>query len=419
MSPLTSTLQAAVDICSIIDTAARDRAVIVGSPPPLGRDLDLLIRATDRVAIQHALRSHGYRPAGRAWVRLNGGIPEVVELVTPAEWALPDRAVEDLFDHAVPVRGRSQLCLASPAHQLLILARKLPRASGRLSQKHYDRIAETLRLQPTAFDDARARAGDWRVKSRIRRLQRRYERPSRGGRLLRHVHRPRRGAVIALSGLDGAGKSTQAEALRTALAKLGYNPVIVWTPLGSNVRLRSLAEATKHILARFPIGPYAHGVRDPGERLLSLSAPDAPPPSLGRRSAVAAWSTVGAAVTAASLRRSARGTRFRGRIVIYDRYVLDTIVDLRFSYAREMSLRFQEMLVRLFAPSPRCAFLLDLPAEVAHARKPDWSLDQTRLRAKLYRREQGRLGLSCLDAQRPRDQLTAEITLTVLDAIAS
>jgi thymidylate kinase len=225
--------------------------------------------------------------------------------------------------------------------------------------------------------------------------------------------------VIALSGLDGAGKSTQAQALRTALAKLGYDAVIVWTPLGSNLRLRRLADVAKRILARFRIGPYGHGGRDPGQRLLSLSAADAPPPSLGRRSAVAAWSTLGAAVTAASLRRSARGTRLRGRIVIYDRYVLDTIVDLRFSYARETSLRFQEMLVRLFAPSPRCAFLLDLPAEVAHARKPDWRLDQTRLRAELYRGEQVRLGVSRLDAQRSRDQLTAEIMRTVLGAIAS
>jgi thymidylate kinase len=225
--------------------------------------------------------------------------------------------------------------------------------------------------------------------------------------------------VIALSGLDGSGKSTQAEALRNALVKLGYDTVIVWTPLGSNARLRALAEAGKRILARLRIGPYAHGLRDPGDRLLSSTADDAPPPSIGRRSVVAAWSALGAVVTAASFRRSAHGTRFRGRIVIYDRYVLDAIVDLRFFYARETPLRLQEMLVRVLAPRPRCAYLLDLPAEVAHGRKPDWSLAQTQRRAELYRGEQVRLGVPRLDAQRPRDQLTAEIALAALDAIAS
>jgi thymidylate kinase len=149
-----------------------------------------------------------------------------------------------------------------------------------------------------------------------------------------------------------------------------------------------------------------------------VTAADAPPPGIGRRSVVAAWATVGAAVTATSFLRSARGTRFGGRVVIYDRYVLDTIVDLRFFYARQTSLRLQEMLVRLLAPSPRCAVLLDLPAEVAHARKPDWSLAETQLRAELYRREQVRLGLRRLDARGPRDQVTAEITFAVLDAIA-
>lgn len=411
--------QSAVDIGTIIDTVARDRAVIVGSPPPAGRDLDLLVRSSDRSVIQHALRLHGYQPAGRAWARLNYGTPELVELLTPADWALPDRAVEELFDKAIPLHGHSHLCLPAPAHRLLILARKLPRTPGRLSQKHRQQITEALRLRPTAFAEARAHADDWRVTVRIRQLQRRYERSGRGDRLLRYVQGPRRGAVIALSGLDGAGKSTQAQALSTALARLGYDSVVVWTPLGSSVRLSALAESGKRILARFRFGPYAHGRRDPGERLLSLSAADAPPPSIARKSAVAVWSTVGAAVTAASLRRSAHGTRFRGRIVIYDRYVLDTIVDLRFSYARETSLRFQEILVRLLAPSPRCAFLLDLPAESAHARKPDWSLAQTQLRAELYRGEHVRLGVPRLDAQRPRDQLAAEITLKVLDAMAS
>jgi thymidylate kinase len=223
--------------------------------------------------------------------------------------------------------------------------------------------------------------------------------------------------VIALSGLDGAGKSTQAQALRAALATLGYDVGVVWTPLGSNVRMRRLAAAARRLLARLPVGPYAQGGRDPSQSLLSSYGGDAPG-GTARRAAVAVWSTVSALINGVSFRRSAGGTRFGGRIVIYDRYVLDTIVDLRFNYAGARSLHVQEMLVSLVAPTPRCAFLLDLPPETAHARKPDWSLAQTRMRAELYRAEHRRTGVRLVDAQRPPDELTAEITLAVLAASA-
>jgi thymidylate kinase len=117
------------------------------------------------------------------------------------------------------------------------------------------------------------------------------------------------------------------------------------------------------------------------------------------------------------LRRAAHGTRTRGRIAIYDRYVLDTVVDLRFRYALEARLRFQEALIRALTPSPRRAYLLDVSPEVAHRRKPDWSLDQTRLRAGLYRREHAALGVRLVDAGRPVDDLAREILQDVLESL--
>ena len=138
-----------------------------------------------------------------------------------------------------------------------------------------------------------------------------------------------------------------------------------------------------------------------------------------RAAATATWCSFLALVNAVSLRRAARGTRFGGRVVIYDRYLLDALVELRAEYLRGRPLRFQETLARFVAPSPSCAFLLDLPAEAAHARKPDWSLPQTRARAELYRAEHGRFGVQRLDAQRPPEDLTAEITLRVLTALRS
>lgn len=406
-----------MEIGTIIDAVAQGRVLVVGTAPPAGRDLDLLTRANDRVAIEQALRAHGYHRIGRAWARVHDGTPEVVELSTPAEWGLSGPAAEELFEHAIELEADARLYVPAPHHRLLILARKVPRTPGRLSDKHRRQVASALSDLPEAFAEARSRARDWHVSARLRKLRWRYERPA-AGRLLRFVHRPRRGAVIALSGLDGAGKSTQAEALRAGLATLGYDAVTVWTPIGSNAQLRRLASAGKRMLARLPVGPYSGAGRDPDELLLSVNGIDRSPPSIRRRAVVAAWSTVGALVNAVSLRRSAQGARSRGRVVIYDRYVLDTIVDLRFSYAPRGSLPLQEKLVRMIAPVPRCAFLLDLPPEAAHARKPDWSLAQTRLRAQLYGADHSDLGLQRLDAQLPRERVSAELMISVLAALS-
>jgi thymidylate kinase len=407
-----------VDTLTVIDAVAQDGVLVVGSMPPLGRDLDLLMRPSDRSAVQLALRSHGFQALGGVWVRFESGRPEVVELLTPGDWALPEQAAEELFRQAVPLVGRSHLFRPAPTHRLLILARKLPRTPGLLSNKHRREVADVLRLLPGAFDEARPRARDWRVKRRLKSLQRRFQSPRRADRLLRWLHKPRRGMVIALSGLDGAGKSTQAQAVRAALATLGYDVVAVWTPLGSNLRLRRLASAGRRLLARLPAGPYARGGRDPTQSLLSSYGDDTSAQGTARKAAVAVWTTVNALTNAVSFRRPAGGTRFRGRIVIYDRYVLDTVVDLRFNFAGASSFRVQEKLVRLVAPTPRCAFLLDLPPETAHARKPDWSLAQTRMRAAIYGADHRRLGVRLVDAQRPPDELTAEITLAVLEARA-
>src|SRR5438270_380228 len=91
---------------------------------------------------------------------------------------------------------------------------------------------------PAAFVRARARASTWRLGRELRRLEARYARRPRARWPPRFLRRPRRGAIIAFSGLDGVGKSTQAQALKATLAALGYEPDLVWTPIRQNSRLR-------------------------------------------------------------------------------------------------------------------------------------------------------------------------------------
>lgn len=405
-------------VSRIIDAAAARRVLVVGSLPPAGRDYDLLAREGDRPAIETALREQGFERLPGGWVRIERGSADVVELITPADWGLPDREADALFTRALPLDGHARLCVPEPADQLLILARKLPRTPALLEAKHRQRVQDALTRAPDAWLQAGARAPEWGLEKRLRRLYSRSARRPRTGWPPKHLHRPRRGAVLAFSGLDGVGKSTQAEALRAVLTELGFDAVVVWVPIGSSRRLRRFAGAAKRGLARLPVGSLAHADRPTVQRrLLSQTEDSVVIATCGRRIAVTVWSTVITLANAIAYRRAASGVRTGGRIVIYDRYVLDTIVELRFSYAPQGRLPLQEALVRLLAPAPRCAFLLTAPPETAHARKPDWSLAQTRLRARLYENGHPRLGVREFDAERPPDELAAEIARDVLEAI--
>jgi thymidylate kinase len=356
--------------------------------------------------------------AQRRWVRPRKDTPDVVELLGQPEWRLPEHEVERLLADAVPLDGHVRLCVPAPADRLLILARKLPRTPGFLEPKHRERIRESLSEDSAAFARARERAPAWHLARKLRRLEARYARGPRTRRPPSYLRRPCRGAIIAFSGLDGAGKSTQAQALSASLAALGYESEVIWAPIGQNASLRRFASAVKHAVSHLPVGPLA-GVR--GEaveaHLLSRSEPGTPAFGPFRQLAAGVWSTVTTLASALVLRRAAHGTRTRGRIAIYDRYVLDTVVDLRFRYALEARLRFQEALIRALTPSPRRAYLLDVSPEVAHRRKPDWNLEQTRLRAGLYRREHAALGVRLVDAGRPVDDLAREILQDVLESL--
>ncbi len=407
-----------MDVASIIEAAAKERVLVVGSLPPAGRDWDLLIQAPDRDAIEARLREQGFVAIHRRWVRVSGERPDVVELLDQALWRLPEHEFDRLFAEAVQLDGRDRLCVPSPADRLLILARKLPRTPGFLEEHHRERIRVSLSEDPSAFARARERASAWGVGRDLRRLEARYARGSRPLWRPPFLRVPRRGAIIALSGLDGVGKSTQARALSTSLAALGYESHLVWTPIGHTQSLRRFAGAVKQALSHLPVGPLAGASGEAAESHI-LSRTDSRTPAFGpsRKLASHIWSTVTTVANGIAFRRAARGTRTRGRIVIFDRYVVDTVVELRFRYAPEGQLRFQEAVVRVLAPTPDLAYLLDAPPEVAHERKPDWSFDQTRLRAELYRRERAALGVRRLDGDRPVEELSREITRDVLQSL--
>jgi thymidylate kinase len=408
-----------LDVPGIIEAAAMRRVLVVGSMPPAGRDWDLLVDDRDRNAIEAQLRAAGFLAVQGRWVRRSGERPEVIELIRPMDWQLPEAEAERLFVDAVPLAQHERLCVPGPADRLLILARKLPRTPGYLEPKHRERIRSTLEDDAHAFAQARTRATAWGLGGKLRALESRFLRPERARPRPSFLRRPRRGAIIALSGLDGVGKSTQTKALAGSLAALGYDVGVVWMPIGQSEALRRFASTIKHALSRLPVGPLAGARGEEAEsHILSRTEPGTPEFGPATRLASHVWATVTTLANAVAFRRAARGTRTRGRIVIFDRYVLDTVVELRFRYAPDGRMPIQERLVRALTPNPARAYLLDLSPEIAHQRKPDWSLEQTRIRARLYGRAHAELSVRRVDAAGPVEDIADQILRGVLDSLA-
>ncbi|MHB1469818.1 MAG: dTMP kinase, partial [Solirubrobacteraceae bacterium] len=216
-----------------------------------------------------------------------------------------------------------------------------------------------------------------------------------------------RGAVIALSGLDGSGKSTQAQRLVSTLGKLGYPTVSVWTSVAAHPSLGRVAAP-----ARALVGARRHpdGVEElwppAGEddyRLTQLRE--------RRRWLHELWVTFVAATNAWWQARAVRTHLLRGRIVVCDRYTLDSLVHLRYRYGAERRYRLQLALIRLLSPAPLRAYLLDLDPHQARSRRREYTLAQNELRARLYREEYAGLGVKRLDGARERDDLSIEIAL--------
>jgi thymidylate kinase len=108
-------------------------------------------------------------------------------------------------------------------------------------------------------------------------------------------------------------------------------------------------------------------------------------------------------------RRVTRPNLRRGRVVICDRYLLDSKVALRYGYGEERRFGFQSAILRVVSPAADRAFLLAVSAETASRRKTDYELGQNVRRARLYDQEAARLDVRWIDGERPQDEVQAEL----------
>lgn len=426
--------------------------LVVGSLPPDGRDLDLLVGGPDREGVEEALRGAGLEQRGDVWTGTAGSglAGAAVELLRAEEWGLPGEELDRLRADARPVPGLTRLVRPAPHHALLILARQLG-LGGRLGVRRRRRVEWAVAEDPSAWARATELAGAWTTAASLAWLREAFAGDGDGSRAARLrsarerlgarrpaprwivlracrvVLRPPRAqlALVTLSGLDGAGKSTQAQLLVADLRLHGFDAVVLWNRIIYDSVLFTVTAPLRWVLRHVP-GVASRLAADGGE-------PDGDQPATGRPVPVDTraargirqripglnplWITLVTLVHALPTRRRTLAQARRGRVVVRDRYLLDSVVHLQNHYGAR-HVRVQLWLLRHLTPEPLVAFYLDLPAEDAYRRKPEeHSVAALARHRELYLGEASRSGARVVDARVTREELAEIIAGEVRDRL--
>lgn len=401
---------------SVIESAVSEPVLVFGSLPPSGRDIDLLVRPVAQRELDAALRAEDWHVRGGLYVRFARCTADVVEVVPAASWPLPADEVDRLFALAEPLPGHSRLLEPSPHHALLILATRTLGPADGLTAPRRTRVGRALARDPQAWEHAAALSSAWDATEALRRLRGLYEHrstPPLPGRLRARARRARHGRVVAFSGIDGAGKSTQSAALVEALNNLGYDAVSEWVPFSSNEWPYRVLDLIKRVLAT------PSGRNRPKEHRAEVAS--APTTRLRERSSAIThgWATVIALANALSHARVVARHLAAGRIVVFDRYTLDSAVRMRFLYGLDRRFPVQNRLIGAVSPQPVAAFFLDIDPGQSLERKDDrWTARALADHARLYRQEHERFGVVRLDGNLPREELCALVAAQVWERLA-
>jgi hypothetical protein len=171
-----------MNLAESIDRVVEAPVLVFGSPPPAGRDLDLLARPSELAALAAWLTREGFLEQGGEWVRFRDCTAESLDLVPISAWGLPDAAAESLFADAQPIEGFDHLVRPAPPHLLLVHARRLAEGDGLLPAKHRARLDAALAEDPAAWNAARASARAWRAERALATLERVYHSNDRASR---------------------------------------------------------------------------------------------------------------------------------------------------------------------------------------------------------------------------------------------
>ena len=214
-------------------------------------------------------------------------------------------------------------------------------------------------------------------------------------------HATVRGLLVVLSGIDGAGKSTQIELLKDFYQHQGLSPVCLWTRGGYT----SIFNALKGIARRLSGGKLP--ASGPGKQRDEL---------LQRNWVQSFWLTIAILDLIRVYGVQVRWWLLRGKPVLCDRYLWDTLIDFKLAFP---NIRVEEWLLWKIlvwlTPRPDAAFLLMIPLDESERRcqmKYEPFPDTPEMRAKRFAayKEASRWGhWRILDATKPAADVATEI----------
>jgi thymidylate kinase len=436
-----TTAAAVKDLLTQIRLACGRDALLYHGPELRGRDVDLVVRDACLPAVVAVLGAAGLRPArGRrghiVWSDPSGALPPV-DLLPAPEWPA---YYPDLEGIAYRAHDHWPLAVPSPEDRLLMLGgdalagRPLDRVLRRVRllgvgpdvRARVERLAaaeDAVALGRAALDLAEVAAGA-RGRSPLlraftlaprssyarRALLERFLRRVRGltdGRQRVASNRP---LLVTVSGMDGSGKSTVTTALADHLAERGVPAVRVWARLGAErAVLNRLALPAKRLIR--PAGriadPIAAGKPPPG------GGEGTGPPARSGGPVVWTWILIVAMVNARS-HRAAAARRSHGVTVVCDRWLADSLCDLRLRYGRHL---VAEWLLRRLVPAADVSLMLHIDAHIAALRKPGDKADRTLERMEgCYATRARQLRLTHIDARLPADEVLRR-AVTLVDGV--
>jgi hypothetical protein len=410
-------------IAAAVDAAVTGRVLVIGSLPPLGRDLDLLAQHAQYDQVTAWCAGQGFLASGGVWAVLDPDGAYAVDIECPDHGGWGSRDPGILFADAEPLAGFRHLMRPAPAVVLILAARSVVGRQGRLKDSTRARVEGALARDPDAWAGALELAGPLGLTGALRALRTAYDggaksRPARTALmtryllgtdsarvkadLLRHALPSRlRPRIVSLSGLDGSGKSTQARRLGETLQRLGVSTAGQWAGFTISPKLYA---ACSILDRRFWTRSGRRQLR------AAPSSPDEFLPPACRTGVVAphVWLCVVAVFNALSLWWLVLRPRSRPQVLIFDRFSPDTAVKIDYFFAaeRQLDTRFARALFRFLTPKPSTGFVLAVSGELSHARRQEhWGPEELEVMAQLYEKHAPRFDLRKLDGRLPEDVL--------------
>ena len=215
------------------------------------------------------------------------------------------------------------------------------------------------------------------------------------------------GILICLLGIDGSGKSTQAQRLVAQLTDAGYAATYVW---GGR---RGLLTAPLVRYGKARLGAPAQPVDSSAIVNSEYRAYVGTTQQLFRRSVLRGlWRQITLLEHLLEIWWYVGRPLAQGQIVVCDRYLYDSLVNQAVLFGSATVEIYRQLVNPLLSlvPRPELGFWLDTPPEVALRRKADiYDIQQLELRVPLYGGIASSLAFQRLDGTLPADQLSAEI----------